>query len=96
MPRHEVARGRTEKGRGGTESAAVRTEKGNAASWQTRGKKDAGQKRQRIWGRGGDKPDAGEKSGKNAALDRPAPNCGNRKNDRDLVSRGTEQGAKDE
>ena len=46
-----------------------------AASWQTRGKKDAGQKRQRIWGRGGDKPDAGEKSGKNAVFDRPAPNC---------------------
>ena len=57
---------------------------------------DAGQKRQKILGRGGDKPDAGEKSGKNAALDRPAPSCGIRKNDRDLVSRGTEQGAKDE
>ena len=62
---------------------------------------DAGQERRgteetRIWGRGGDKPDAGEKSGKNAALDRPAPSCGIRKNDRDLVSRGTEQGAKDE
>ena len=42
MPRHEVARGRTEKGRGGTEAAAVRTEKGNAASWQTRGKTDRG------------------------------------------------------
>ena len=36
---------------------------------------DAGQDRQRIWGRGGDKPDAGEKSGKNAVFDRPAPNC---------------------
>ena len=57
---------------------------------------DAGQDRQRIWGRGGERPDAGEKSGKNAALDRPAPSCGIRKNDRDLVSRGTEQGAKDE
>ena len=44
-----------------------------AASWQTRGKKDTGQGRQRIWGRGGDKPDAGEKSGKNAALDAAPP-----------------------
>ena len=40
---------------------------------------DAGQERRgteeaRIWGRGGDRPDAGEKSGKNAAEDRrPAP-----------------------
>ena len=50
----------------------------------------------RFRGRGGDKPDAGEKSGKNAVFDRPAPSCGIRKNDRDLVSRGTEQGAKDE
>ena len=50
MPRHEVARGRTEKGRGGTESAAVRTEKGNAASWQTRGERGAGQKKQRFGG----------------------------------------------
>ena len=49
-----------------------------------------------FWGRGGDRPDAGEKSGKNAVFDRPAPNCGNRKNDRDLVSRGTEREAKDE
>ena len=36
---------------------------------------DAGQDRHGIWGRGGDKPDAGEKSGKNAVFDRPAPNC---------------------
>ena len=89
--RLEEPRSQDGEGRGGTEAAAVRTEKGNAASWQTRGKTDG-----KIWGRGGDRPDAGEKSGKNAVFDRPAPNCGNRKNDRDLVSRGTEQGAKDE
>ena len=50
-------------------------------------------------------PDAGEKSGKNAALDRPAHGWGmwrhgcrhvRTKEDRDLVSRGTEREAKDE
>ena len=87
MPRHEVARGKTEKEtprlgrRGARQTRAI----------ETRDRKDG-----KIWGRGGDRPDAGEKSGKNAALDRPAPSCGIRKNDRDLVSRGTEQGAKDE
>ena len=75
---------------------------GRRGAGQTRGKRDAEvagkttSVRQQVWGRGGDKPDAGEKSGKNAALDRPAPSCGIGKNDRDLVSRGTEQGAKDE
>ena len=75
---------------------------GRRGAGQTRGKRDAEvagkttSVRQQVWGRGGDKPDAGEKSGKNAALDRPAPSCWIGKNDRDLVSRGTEQGAKDE
>ena len=98
---------RTENGRGDAEVAAVRTEQetprlGRRGAGQTRGKRDAEvagktpSVRQQVWGRGGDKPDAGEKSGKNAALDRPAPNCWIGKNDRDLVSRGTEQGAKDE
>ena len=57
MPRHEVAR--------------VRTEKGTPRF----GRRGAGQTRREIWGRGGDRPDAGEKSGKNAVFDRPAPNC---------------------
>ena len=69
----------------------VRTEKGTPRLCR----RGAEQRKREIWGRGGDRPDAGEKSGKNAALDRPAPSCGIRKNDRDLVSRGTEQGAKD-
>ena len=57
---------------------------------------DAERDRQGARGRGGGEPDAGEKSGKNAALDRPAPGWGMTKKDRDLVSRGTEQEAKDE
>ena len=64
-------------------SRAVRTERGNAAFGQTRERQQAydskralgktASVRQQVWGRGGDRPDAGEKSGKNAALGRPAP-----------------------
>ena len=41
---------------------------GRRGARQTRGKTDG-----KIWGRGGDKPDAGEKSGKNAALEAAPP-----------------------
>ena len=68
---------------------------------------DAGQDRQRIWGRGGDRPNAGKLSGKNAAEDRrPAPlrrysrgvkrRAVRTEEDLDLVSRGTKQEVEDE
>ena len=66
---------------------------GNAASLQTRsgteetGDLGAGRRQAGRW------REEWEKRGFGC---RPAPSCGIRKNDRDLVSRGTEQGAKDE
>ena len=63
-------------GRGDAEVAAVRTERetprlGRRGARETQGRRD-----RKIWGRGGDRPDAGEKSGKNAAEDRRAAPCG--------------------
>ena len=91
------------RGRGDAEVAAVRTER--EAERLTAQVKVEGRGRQwtgrllgyGAWGRGGDEPDAGKRSGKNAAFDRPAPGSGKRQQayDSKKGSRGSENRQRD-